>query len=334
MIQRGAFCRKFGRLRPSNHRPILIRERNGKAHGLANGSQDDYLKFERAADAFARFCHRPITDPPKALIGDAAHHKWLNAAQRSEKNWQKRIGIYLIAAVLAAVAIALALQPLPAIATLLPSAIAGLLIGRTMRQAYNSDEPRIETLIEGASPEQRDRILNLDEFCRRAASGKFRVAMRYPDGSIREFSDDMLKCFVADGGKLLVLSDDTLAWLRIRRRPVPRGQILIDIRGSIASTERTSKSLIDLADETVFDAKFQWLLAHARENSSDANSFRRVLNLIVAFRRPEFAGKTFEQQKEVLEREGHSRSMLEKVHSGNYEPFQRFLRSLPLNEIP
>lgn len=301
---------------------------------MANGSQDDYLKFERAADAFARFCHRHIANSPKALIGDAAYSIWLGAAQRSEKNSQKRIGIYLIAGILTAVAIALAFQPLPAIVALFPSAIAGLLIGRTMRLAYNSEEPRIETLIEGASPEQQDRILNLDDFCRRAASGKFRVAMRYPDGSIHEFDEDMLKCFVADGGKLLVLSEDTLKWLLIRRRPVPRGQILIDIRGSIASTELTSKSLIDLDDETVFDAKHQWLLAHARDNSSEASSFRNVLNLIVAFRRPAFAGKTFEHQKEVLEKEGASRSMLEKVHSGNYEPFQRFLRSLPLNEIP
>jgi hypothetical protein len=301
---------------------------------LANESQDDYLKYERAAEAFARFCHCPITDAPKVIIGETAYSAWVDAAKRSEKSWYKRIGIYLIAGVLSAIAIGLALRPLPGIAALIPGAIAGWLIGRTMRISYKSDEPRIEILIKGASPTQRDRILNLDEFCRRSASGKFRVAMRYPDGSIHKFNDDMLKCFVADGGKLLVLSDDTLEWMRIRRRPVPRGQILIDIRGSIASTELTSKSLIDLDDEIVFNAKHQWLLAHARDNSSEASSFRNVLNLILAFRRAEFAGKAFEHQKEVLEKEGASRSMLEKVHSGNYEPFQRFLRSLPLNEIP
>jgi hypothetical protein len=109
---------------------------------------------------------------------------------------------------------------------------------------------------------------------------------------------------------------------------------LIDIRGSVASTELTSRTLIDLDDNERFEAQHQWLLAHARGNGAEAAGFRKVLNLIVAFRRPAFAGKTFEEQKDVLEKEGYSRSMMEKVHSGNYAPFQRFLRTLPLNEIP
>ena len=301
---------------------------------MAHESQDDYLKLERAACAYARFCHRPLTEPPAQLIGETAKARWHDAARRSESSRRKRIGIYIVSGLLAATAIGLALQPLPALVSVIPALPAGWLIGRTMRRGYTSDDPKLETLIDAASPDQRDRILNIEEFCRRAASGKFRVAERYPDGTIHDFSAEMLKCFVADGGKLLVLSTDPKDWLLIRRRPVPRGEILIDIRGAVASTELTSKSLIDLVDDKVFDAKHQWLLAHARETSSDATGFRHVLNLIVAFRRPEFAGKPFEHQKEALEKEGYSRSMMEKVHSGNYEPFQRYLRSLPLNEIP
>jgi len=301
---------------------------------LAIGTQGEYLKYERAAAALAHFCRRSAADNPKSLIGEKAYNAWFDAARRAAISRRRRMAIYSVAGGLVAVAIGLALLPLPAIVALLPALPAGWLIGSTMRRGYRSDEPTLETLIDGATPEERDHILNLEEFCKRAASGKFSVVERYPDGSIRELDADRLKCFAADGGKLLILSIDPADWLLIRRRPVPRGEILIDIRGSVASTELTSKTLIDLEDAERFENQLQWLLGHARGNGSEAAGFRKVLNLIVAFRRPEFAGKTFEAQKDALEKEGYSRSMLEKVHSGNYAPFQRFLRTLPLNEIP
>jgi hypothetical protein len=301
---------------------------------LASARQGDYLKYERAAVAFARFCHRTAADAPEALIGTKADTAWFDAARKSAKSRRQRVFIYAASGCLVTLALWLALQPLPAIVALLPALPAGWLIGNTMRRGYRSEEPRLEALIDGATPEQRDHILNLEEFCNRAASGKFGVVERFPDGSTRELSADRLKCFAADGGKLLVLSTDPTDWLLIRRRPVPRGEILIDIRGSVAATELSSKTLIDLDDAKRFEVILQWLIDHAGGTSSEAAAFRNVLNLIVAFRRPEFAGKRFESQKEVLEKEGYSRSMLEKVHSGNYAPFQRFLRSLPLNEIP
>ncbi len=235
---------------------------------------------------------------------------------------------------LAIIAVRLATEPYPAIIALMVGWAASWVIGITLRRGYKSDEPRLETLIETATPEERDCILSLDEFCRRAASGRFGVVERHPDGSRRELSTDWLRCFAADGGKLLVLSSDPADWLMIRRRPVPRGEILIDIRGSVASTEITSRTLIDIEDAEQFDAKLQWLLGRAGGNGTKAESFRKVLGLVVAFRRPEFVGKTFEVQKEALEKEGYGRSMIEKVHAGIYDPFQRFLRTLPLNEFP
>ena len=147
-----------------------------------------------------------------------------------------------------------ALSTLWAIAALLPGLPAGWLIGNTMRRGYKSDEPSLALLIAAASPRDRNSILNLQEFCNRAASGKFGVVERYPDGSVRELSSDLLKCFAANGGKMLVLSADPANWLLIRRRPVPRGEILIDIRGSVASTELTSKTRIDLEDVERFNA--------------------------------------------------------------------------------
>ncbi len=301
---------------------------------MASDAPHNYLKYERAADAFACFCRCRVAHTPQTLIGLTAHAAWFNAARNSATNRRKRYGIYAVSGGLIALAIGLALLPFPAIVALLPALPASWLMGNTMRRAYKSDEPRLEVLIDGATPEQRDRILNLEEFCKQTASGKFGVVERYPDGSTRDLSADLLKCFAADFGKLLILSNDPADWLLIRRRPVPRGELLIDMRGAVASTELTSKTLIDLDDAARFEAKHHWLLAHARGTSADAAGFRNVLNLVVAFRRPEFASKTFEDKKGILEKEGYGRSMLEKVHSGNYAPFQRFLRTLPLNEIP
>ncbi|PTR08187.1 hypothetical protein C8K11_11216 [Novosphingobium sp. GV055] len=307
---------------------------SGRRTGLADTAQGDYLKYQRAAVAFARFCNLDASLTPEALIGTKAYAAWYGAARRSAKNRYWRLAAYAAAGGLLACAIWLALQPISALLALPPVLPAGWLIGNTMRRAYRSEEPRLEALIQNATPDERDRILNLEEFCNRAAGGRFGVAERLPDGTMRELAADWLKCFAADGGKLLVLSTNPTDWLLIRRRPVPGGEILIDIRGMVAATELSSKTLIDLDDTARFEAIHQWLLDHAQGTSSDATAFRNVLNLIVAFRRPEFAGKGFESKKEELEKEGYSRSMLEKVHSGNYPPFQRFLRSLPLNEIP
>ncbi|KPF55369.1 hypothetical protein IP65_04370 [Novosphingobium sp. AAP1] len=299
---------------------------------MASATQGDYLKYERAAVAFARFCHRPPADTPEVLIGTKAQAAWFDAARSSATSARKRVGLYVLSAFLVALSLWIALRPFPAIVAMLPALPGGWLIGSTMRRGSRTDEPRLESLIEEATPEERDRILNLEEFCNRAASGKFGVVERFPDGSTRELIDERLKCFAADGGKLLILSVNPADWLLIRRRPVPRGEILIHIRGSVASTELTSKTLIDLDDAERFEAQLQWLLGHANRNRHDAAG--TVLALIVAFRRPEFAGKTFETKKEIIGKEGYSWSMMEKVHSGNYPSFQRFLRTLPLNEIP
>ncbi len=304
-----------------------------KVSGLAGEAETDYLKYERAAAAYARFCGRDIADAPEALIGKSARAAWFAAAQNAKTHKRRRIGIYVVGGVLIAATIGLA-ATFPALLALVIGLPASWLIGTTMRTGYRSQEPRLESLIEEATPDERDCILNLDEFCRRAASGRFGVVERHPDGSRREFNSDWLKCFAADGGKLLVLSSNPADWLMIRRRPVPRGEILIDIRGSVASTEITSRTLIDVENAEQFETKLQWLLGHAGGSGTKADSFRKVLGLVVAFRRPDFVGKSFEAQKEALEKEGYGRSMIEKVHAGIYEPFQRFLRTLPLNEFP
>lgn len=307
-----------------------------ETYGLAQSVQSDYLKYERVADAFARFCKQPVATSPTSIIGEPAAAVYLQSAAKSQADKKHRTFIYIGAACLTGLAAYLATQPLynGVLGALLALPV-GLFAGHTMRQSLRTNEPRLETLISDVPQEKRDNILSFEEFCRRAASGKFGIVERYPDGSIQPFDDDMLKCFSADGAKLLILSDNPGDWLAIRRARVPRGEILIDARSAVASNLLTSETLIKMDDEEAFEAKHQWLLERARGEDKTSRSFRLLLNLIKAFRRPEIAALgTLKEKEDVLEKEGFTRTVIHRMHSGNYEPFQSFLKTLPLHELP
>jgi len=62
---------------------------------LAQSVQSDYLKFERAADAFARFCKQPVATSPKSIIGDRAARVYLQAAAKSRAAKKYRTVIYV-----------------------------------------------------------------------------------------------------------------------------------------------------------------------------------------------------------------------------------------------
>jgi len=304
--------------------------------GLTQSVQSDYLKYERAADAFARFCKVDIATTPKAMIGEEALSAYIDSASRSRANTRRRVWTYALAGALALPASYLAVHPQLSILAIPPALTAGILLGRTKRIGLRTDEPRLETLIAEVSQDHRNNILNLDEFCRRAASGRFGIVQRHPNGSIHPFNNDLLKCFSADGGKLLVLSDAPEDWWRaIRRKPVPRGEILIDVRSAVASGLLTSETLIKMDNEEAFEAKHTWLLERARSDDKTSKSFRLLLNLIKAFRRPDIkALGTLKEKEDILEKEGFSRTVIHRMHSGNYEPFQSFLKTLPLHELP
>ncbi len=102
----------------------------------------------------------------------------------------------------------------------------------------------------------------------------------------------------------------------------------------VASVFITSRTLLDTADRDLFDRRIEWLLSHADKAGDKANSFREAVQMIVALRRPDLDGLTFERKKELLCAEGFGESRMEKIHAGVYPAFRNFLRSLPMHEFP
>ena len=109
-------------------------------------------------------------------------------------------------------------------------------------------------------------------------------------------------------------------------------ELRVKLAGRVASTLVTSRTLLDTLDRNLFDRRVDWLLSHANQPRSD--SFRQAVQIVVALRRPELDGLTFERKKEILCAEGMNASRLEKIHAGVYPAFNGFLRSLPMHEFP
>src|SRR3546814_8315205 len=94
----------------------------------------------------------------------------------------------------------------------------------------------------------------------------------------------------------------------------------------------TSRTLLDTADQDIFDRRIAWLLSHSDQPSAQAHAFREALQIVIALRRPDLDGMTFESKKEILRDEGKGVSRIEKIHAGKYRPFNDFLRNLRSEE--
>jgi hypothetical protein len=101
----------------------------------------------------------------------------------------------------------------------------------------------------------------------------------------------------------------------------------------VASNLLTSETLIHMADEEMFEAKFQWLLLRARGDDQTSRSFRHQLNLIKAARASGHFGWTSWGQRGCARKGGFDEQWLTDALR-NYEPFQNFLKMLPLHELP
>ena len=291
-------------------------------------------EFVKIRDGFIAFLKQPAGTPIEQVIPQEVLDAMASAARRGRKRRMMLDtvrGVSIIVAV-AGAALGIFVNPLIIGATIL---LAG---GAAFMWAHNRSKVRaeleIDELVSEPNETLRRNLQALDDFKNVIASGEIACEERLPDGTVKPVSARALPAFLADHGALFILSRDQQLWQCSAHRPIPMSALWIRLGGRVAPVFVTSRTLLDTPDHALFERRVEWLLSQADKTGSKANSFREAVQIIIALRRPELEGTTFERKKEVLRAEGMTDSRMEKIHAGVYPPFNSFLRTLPLHEFP
>lgn len=291
-------------------------------------------EFVRIRDGFIAFLGEPAGSPIARVISEDV----LDAMAAVARHGRNRRHL-LVAALVGAISIALAgvilgvvVEPIFIGAALL--LVGGLGLIRALTRLKVRDELEIDELVTEPNETIRRNLRALDQFRSLLASGELPCQERLPDGTLRPVPANARRAFLADHGALLVLSRDQGLWKCIPHRPIPMSPLWIRLGGYLAAESVTSRTLIYTPDQELFDQRIDWLLSRADPSNARARSFCESIRIIVALRRLDLNGLTFERKKEVLRAEGIGESRVEKLHAGVYEPFNSFLRSLPMHECP
>ena len=293
-------------------------------------------EFVKIRDGFITFLRQPAGTSLQAIIPVDVLDAMASAARRGRKRrwWLDFVRLASLLVVATGIILILAPEPIKTgigLSLLLGGGAAFILAHfRTkVRNELEIDE------IDAKPNETLERNLQaLDDFRNLIASGDIPCAERLPDGTVKLLAKNALRAFLADHGALLILSREQGLWQCIPHRPIPMSALWIKLGGRVAPMFVTSRTLLDTADQDLFDRRIAWLLSHSDQPNAQARAFREALQIVIALRRPDLDGMTFERKKEILRAEGIGVSRMEKIHAGVYQPFNDFLRSLPMREFP
>lgn len=299
-----------------------------------------------AAEALAVYCKRPATETVEELLGPDAVKAILSAPSPSNPAPRRPLRASLS---LAAIAIALAGIALPIsagafIALFLPTAAVALIAGKPwidhVRDRYMNRHELSRADLAGlaGNAAQKRNLHSLEEFRRQLGNGTLKAYSVSPAGSPRPLAGHDLACFVADHGRILLVSVDHNDWAKVRARPLPRGEVWIDLGGVIARTQLTAKTLIDEPNEERYQLRIDWIRDRAMERGQFTGALISGLAIIDALRHPEVRSQPFTKAmpaiKAVLRGPAASDSVITKMNSGNYAEFETALHALPLEELP
>jgi hypothetical protein len=291
-------------------------------------------EFVKIRDGFIAFLKQPAGTPIEHVVPQAVIDAMVMAAQRG-RNRRRMLDTACSASVLvSAIGAVLAIVIEPMIIGIVILLIGGAaFIGAFNRRKIRS-ELEIDELVTEPNEALQRNLRALDDFRNVIANGDMTCEERLPDGSVKPVTTQTLRAFRADHGALLILSRDQGIWQCIPRRPIPLSALWVRLGGRVAPAFVTSRGLLDTSDRHLFDQRVEWLLSHADQTNHRARSFREAIQIIVALRRPDLDGLTFERKKELLCAEGFGESRMEKIHAGIYPAFNNFLRTLPMHEFP
>lgn len=291
-------------------------------------------EFVKIRDGFIAFLKQPAGTPIEHVVPQHFLDAMTSAARRGRKRRNMLDIVRGVSVVVAMIggAISIVFEPM-IIGTMI--LIAG---GFGFAWAHNQRKVRRELeidelIIEPNEVVQRN-LRALDDFRNLIASGDIPCEEHFPDGTVKPVSANALRAFRADHGALFILSRDQGLWLCNPHRPIPMSALWVRLGGRVAPVFVTSRTLLETPDTGLFDRRINWLLSQADKAGSKANSFREAIQIIVALRRPDLEGLTFERKKELLSSEGVGESRIEKIHAGVYPTFNKFLTTLPMHEFP
>jgi hypothetical protein len=291
-------------------------------------------EFVKIRDGFIAFLKQPAGTPIEHVVPQAVIDTMVMAAQRGRKRRRMldiACGVSVLVAAIGAI-IGIVVEPM--IIGIMILLIGGaVFIGAINRRKIRS-ELEIDELVTEPNEALQRNLRALDDFRNLIANGDLTCEEHPPDGSVKQVSALTLRAFRADHGGLLILSRDQGIWQCIPHRPIPLSALWVRLGGRVAPAFVTSRGLLDTSDRHLFDQRIEWLLSHSDQSNHRAGSFREAIQIIVALRRPDLDGLTFERKKELLCAEGFGESRMEKIHAGIYPAFNKFLTTLPMHEFP
>ena len=202
------------------------------------------------------------------------------------------------------------------------------------KQARTRNEPEIDELIIASDKALQGNLRALDDYCNLIASGDIPGQERLPDGTLKPILENARASFIADHGALLILSRDQSLWQCIPHRPIPMSPIWVKVGNRVASTKTTARTILETSDNTLFNRRTEWLLTAARQKSRQSESFRSDVCVLIELRQLKADGKTLDECKLLLAKEGYGPTRVAHMNAGIYIPFEKFLATLPLHDFP
>ena len=176
------------------------------------------------------------------------------------------------------------------------------------------------------------------EFVRQTVANGSRPAFEVlPDGRFRPLGSRYRAVIAGDGGRALLMSDDTDITYTAEKRPIPKGAIYLWVGSPTPIKTWSAQVLLDSETDELFEHRCRWIARQAEYASNDdRKNLAKGITIIESLRQASMRDKDPHAASEALLGKGLpscSASMIQKMRSGNYAPFDKALRSLPVEEL-
>jgi hypothetical protein len=291
-------------------------------------------EFVKIRDGFIVFLKQPAGTPIELIIPQEVLDAMASAARRGRKRCRwldtlRGVGIFV-----AAIGALWALTVEPNFPGLVLFVTGGASFVWANNRSKIRTEPEIEQLVTEPNDKLQQNLRALDGFRNLIASGDIPCEERPPDGPSKRLEGRTLQAFTADHGALLILSRDQELWRCNPYRPIPMSAIWVKVGDRVATAKITARTILETADDTLFERRTEWLLNAANQQSRQAESFRADVCVLQELRRLKKLGKTLEDCKQALASDGYGSTRVAHMNAGIYVPFEKFLAKLPLHDFP